>query len=57
MLYEVITSSGMVLGKRSKKDVAEEYRLSYKDIDTVIENEKDLVETVKKLKTLGVVKG
>ncbi len=52
-----INSSGMVLGKRSKKDVAEEYRLSYKDIDTVIENEKDLVETVKKLKTLGVVKG
>lgn len=52
-----IKSSGMVLGKRSKKDVAEEYRLSYKDIDEVLENEKDLVEPIKKLKTLGVVKG
>lgn len=52
-----IKSSGMVLGKHSKKDVAEEYRLSYKDIDEVLENEKDLVEPIKKLKTLGVVKG
>lgn len=52
-----INSSGMVLGKHSKKDVAEEYRLSYKDIDEVLENEKDLVEPIKKLQTLGVVKG
>ena len=48
---------GVVLGKHSKKDVAEESRFAYKDIDEVMENQRDLVKPVKRLKTIGVVKG
>lgn len=47
----------VVLGKNSKKDVAEECRFAYKDIDTVMENQKDLTTPIKKLFTVGVVKG
>lgn len=47
----------VVLGKHNKRDVAEESRFAYKDIDFVMENERDLVKPVKKLKTIGVVKG
>lgn len=47
----------VVLGKHKRNDVAEECRFAYKDIDVVMENQKDLVKAVKKLKTVGVVKG
>lgn len=47
----------VVLGKKSKKDVAEESRFAYKDIETVMSNQRDLVIPVKRLKTVGVVKG
>lgn len=47
----------VVLGKNSKADIAEESRFAYKDIDFVISQELDLITPVKKLKTLGVVKG
>lgn len=47
----------VVLGKNNKKDVAEECRFAYKDIDTVMENQKDLTLPIKKLFTVGVVKG
>lgn len=47
----------VVLGKHKKSDVAEESRFAYKDIDFVIQNELDLVKSVKKLRTVGVVKG
>jgi len=47
----------VVLGKRNKKDVAEECRFAYKDIDMVMRNQTDNVEEVKRLKTVGVVKG
>ncbi len=47
----------VVLGKHKKSDVAEESRFAYKDIDFVIQNELDLVKPVKKLSTVGVVKG
>lgn len=47
----------VTLGKHKKADVAEESRFAYKDIDFVIQNELDLVKPVKKLKTVGVVKG
>ncbi len=52
-----LSSVGVVLGKHNKKDVAEESRFAYKDIDAVMENQQDLVKPVKKLKTVGVVKG
>lgn len=47
----------VILGKRNKSDVAEESRFAYKDIDEVMKNQSDLVEPVKKLHTVGVVKG
>lgn len=47
----------VVIGKRSKQDIAEESRFAYKNIDTVIDNELDLIQPIKKLKTIGVVKG
>ena len=47
----------VVLGKTSKKEVAEECRFAYKDIDKVMENQKDLTLPIKKLFTVGVVKG
>lgn len=52
-----LQKQGVVLGKHNKNDVAEESRFAYKDIDEVMENQKDLVKPVKKLKTIGVVKG
>lgn len=52
-----LKESGVVLGKNKKSDVAEECRFSYKDIETVIANEADLINVVKRLSTLGVVKG
>ncbi len=52
-----LKESGVVLGKNKKSDVAEECRFSYKDIETVIANEADLIDVVKRLSTLGVVKG
>lgn len=48
---------GVVLGKNKRSDVAEETRHAYKDIEHVIENELDLIMPVKKLTTIGVVKG
>lgn len=50
-------AGGVVLGKSNKKDVAEEYWKAYKDIDFVIDNERDLVQPIMKLKTVAVVKG
>lgn len=47
----------VVLGKRKKNDVAEECRFAYKDIDMVMEQQKELVTPIRKLKTVGVVKG
>ncbi|MCL2254225.1 MAG: RtcB family protein [Lachnospiraceae bacterium] len=52
-----LQKQGVYLGKHKKNDVAEESRFAYKDIDEVMENQKDLVKAVKKLKTVGVVKG
>lgn len=47
----------VVLGKRKKNDVAEECRFAYKDIDQVMAQQQDMVTPVRKLKTVGVVKG
>lgn len=52
-----LTKQGVVLGKKGKADVAEESRFAYKDIETVMDNQQDLVVPVKRLKTVGVVKG
>lgn len=52
-----LKAMNVVLGKKSKNDVAEEARNSYKNIDEVINNELDLITPLKKLKTVGVIKG
>lgn len=52
-----LKQQGIVLGKKNKNDIAEESRFAYKDIDMVIKHQADLVVPVKKLKTVGVVKG
>ena len=52
-----LKEQGVVLGKCKKNDVAEECRFAYKDIDEVMEQQKDMVTPVRKLKTIGVVKG
>lgn len=52
-----LSKQGVILGKRRKSDVAEESRFAYKDIDKVMSCQSDLVIPVKRLKTIGVVKG
>lgn len=52
-----LKEQGIILGKRKKNDVPEECRFAYKDIDQVMAQQADLVTPVKKLKTVGVVKG
>lgn len=52
-----LKKQNVVLGKNNKSDVAEECRFAYKDIGRVMENQKDLTVPVKKLFTVGVVKG
>ncbi|MBB6216242.1 tRNA-splicing ligase RtcB [Anaerosolibacter carboniphilus] len=47
----------VILGKNNKKDVSEESRKAYKDIDFVISQELDIVRPIKKLKTICVIKG
>jgi len=56
-VIEELNADGVVLGKTRKKDVGEECKGAYKDIDFVIGQELDLVKPIKKLKTIGVVKG
>ncbi len=56
----VITSlkqDGVIIGKQNKSNVAEEFKGAYKDIDEVVNQEMDLLEPIKKLKTVVVVKG
>ncbi|SHI82960.1 tRNA-splicing ligase RtcB [Geosporobacter subterraneus DSM 17957] len=52
-----LNHQGVVLGKTKKSDVADECRWAYKDIDFVISQELDLINPVKKLKTICVIKG
>ncbi|AFV12564.1 hypothetical protein Tph_c23770 [Thermacetogenium phaeum DSM 12270] len=56
-VIEDLKQRGVTLGKHKKGDVAEECRMAYKDIDSVLEQERDLVRPVLKLVTIGVVKG
>ena len=52
-----LKANNVVLGKNKKSDVAEESRFAYKDIDTVMSAQQELTEPMKKLFTIGVVKG
>lgn len=52
-----LKAQGVILGKTKKSDVAEESRFAYKDIEHVMNQQTDLVVPVKRLKTVGVIKG
>jgi tRNA-splicing ligase RtcB len=52
----ILDDQGIVHGIRSAKDL-DEAPGAYKDIETVMENQRDLVEIVTKLKPIAVVKG
>lgn len=56
-VLEEMKQKDIELFKVKKEDVAEECSASYKDIDVVMENQKDLVRPLVKLRPLGVVKG
>jgi len=56
-VVEDLKSQNVVLGKLKRSDVAEESRWAYKDIETVISYQQDLVEPVLRLRTAAVVKG
>jgi tRNA-splicing ligase RtcB len=46
----------VTLGTPNKSKITDECRWAYKDIDQVIENERDLVKPVMRLKTVAVIK-
>lgn len=48
---------GVFLGKQKRRDIGEESRFAYKDIESVINDELDLVEPMHRLKTVAVIKG
>jgi len=57
MVINDLKAHSVVLGKHKRSDAAEESRFAYKDIDSVMENQRDLTEPIKRLFTAGVVKG
>lgn len=56
-VMEDLKERGVVLGAKKKYKVAEECRFAYKDIGEVMDQQRDLVVPVKRLKTVGVIKG
>ncbi|NLO24689.1 MAG: RtcB family protein, partial [Clostridiales bacterium] len=52
-----LKEQGVILGKQNKRDLSEECRFAYKDIDFVIGQQLDLIQPVKRLKTIAVIKG
>ncbi|MBF7097760.1 RtcB family protein [Alkalibacter mobilis] len=52
-----LKSLGVFLGKQKRSDIGEESRFAYKDIQSVIENELDLIDPIHRLKTIAVIKG
>jgi len=54
-VIEDIEKRGVVLGKANKKDIAEESPWAYKDIESVVEDQKELAEMHTTLTPLAVV--
>ena len=52
-----LKEQNVVLAKNKKSDVPEESRFAYKDIDDVMANQQELTEPIKRLFTVGVIKG
>lgn len=57
MVLNDLEKQGVILGIPDKSVLVDESRFVYKDINQVINQQKDLCEPVKELKTLMVVKG
>lgn len=57
MVLEDLYSRGVYIGTPSKNVIVDESRFVYKDIDQVMEQQKDLIVPIKKLKTMIVLKG
>lgn len=56
-MIEDFKDQDMFFYSPDKNDSVDEYKKAYKDIDTVMEYEKDLVKPIHKLKTVVVIKG
>jgi tRNA-splicing ligase RtcB len=56
-VVERIKNKGIFLSKASPEDTAAEGKDGYKDIDTVIANEQDLIEVTNRLTQVAVIKG
>ena len=54
---EHLKDNKVILGKKDKTKVADEYMLAYKDIEGVINDSRELVKPLKKLKSRVVIKG
>ena len=56
-VMEDLNEKGVILGKVNRNKVADECIWAYKDIDKVMENARDMVEVVNRVKTIAVIKG
>jgi tRNA-splicing ligase RtcB len=56
-MMEDLNNKGVILGKKDKSDAQDEFYKAYKNIETVMENQTDLVDVLEKMKTIVVVKG
>lgn len=56
-MIQDLKEQNIVFGKKDKSQAQDEYKKAYKDIDTVIENQSDLIEPIEELKTVAVIKG
>jgi tRNA-splicing ligase RtcB len=52
-----LSKKEVILGKQDTSNIADECQYAYKDIDSVMMQQEDLVTSIKKLKTIGVIKG
>ena len=54
---DLVRQGVLAFGRRNRREVPEEYRMAYKNIDEVMQNSLELVRPVLRLKTLVVIKG
>ncbi|MGI6640430.1 MAG: RtcB family protein [Limnochordia bacterium] len=54
---DLVRQGVLAFGRRNRREVPEEYRMAYKNIDEVMQNSLELVRPVLRLKTLAVIKG
>ena len=52
-----LNAQGIVVGTKDKSSIIDECGAAYKDIDQVINNEKDLVKVTERVTQIGVIKG